>query len=237
MIYAIAKRELMSLFYSPIAYMVLGLFGLGTSMFFLRGYGPGWPATLRDTFFMVIWLMIFLVPAISMRLLADEYRHGTIESLMTAPVADAQVVIGKWFGAMAFFTVLLSPLLVFVIILTATSRPDFGPIITGFVGLLLVGGMYLAIGAFASAATQNQIIAFLLTVFIICMLTFAMFFLPRTAWGGDAMRPIYYHLDVNQQFDNFNKGLIDLSSVVYFVSGIGLFLFLAVVVLQSRRWR
>ncbi len=235
---AIARRELTSLFFSPIAYVVLGLFALGTTMLFLQGFRPGQPASLQSTFFAIVWLAIFLVPAISMRLLSEEFRSGTIETLMTAPVSDAQVVLGKWLGAMGFFAVLLLvPVLVFVVLLEATGTPDYGPILTGVVGLLLVGGLYLAIGTFTSAATENQIIAFIVCTFMICLLTFATFFLSRAGFLSAAVKEVLLYMSVNNQFDDFAKGLIDVTNFVYFLSGIALFLFLAVLLLQSKRWR
>lgn len=234
---AIAKRELTALFFSPIAYVVMGLFSLGASLLFLMNYSPGYEASLRDTFFWVVWLMIFLIPAISMRLISDEFRTGTIESLMTAPINDAQVIVGKWLGAMGFLLVLMIPLVVLTILLALTARPDYGPIITGLLGLVLVGGLFLAIGTFSSASTQNQIISFLLTVFILCLLTFVTWFLPMAAWMPDNLRPAFYVLNINEEFESFNKGLIDLRNLVYFACGISFFLFLAVLLLQSKRWR
>ncbi len=233
----IAKRELTSLFCSPIAYVVLGLFAFGTGMIFFLGFAPGLAAGMRSTFDSVVWLMIFLVPAISMRLISDELRNGTVEPLMTAPITDVQVVMGKWLGAMGFYAALLAPLCVLVLVLEVNASPDYGPILTGLTGLVLVGGLYLAIGTFASAATQNQIIAFLLTVFVICVFTIAMYFLPRASFVSPPWQQAMYYLNVNMQFEDFNKGLIDTSNFVYFVSGITLFLFLAVKVLESRRWR
>ncbi len=234
---AIAKREITALFYSPIAYVVLGLFSLGTSLIFLGFFRPGDAATLRDTYFWVIWLMIFLVPAISMRLISDEFRNGTIELLMTAPVHDGQVVLGKWLGALGFFAVLLLPLVVFAGVLTATSRPDFGPILSGLIGLILTGGFFLAIGALASASTQNQIISFLLAVGIVSLFTFVTFFLPKTTYVPDDVRQVLNYCNVNAEFDNFNKGVIDWPNLVFYLSGIAFFLFVATQVLQSRRWR
>ncbi len=234
---AIAKRELTSLFYSPIAYVVLGLFALGTTLIFFASFGPGQPATLRPTLEGVVWLMIFLVPAISMRLVSEELRSGTIEPLLTSPLSDTQVVMGKWLGAMGFFMALLSPLCVLVFVLELTAAPDFGPILSGLLGLVLVGGLYLAIGTFASAATQNQIIAFIFTVFLICLFTIAMYFLSQASFIGAGLRQAMFYLNVNMQFEDFNKGLIDTSNFIYFVSGIALFLFLAVKLLESRRWR
>ena len=234
---AIARRELSSLFFSPIAYVVLALFGLGSAWIFFHGFGPGARAELRPIFDFVIWLMIFIVPAISMRLISEELRSGTIEPLMTAPISDAEVVLGKWIGAMGFFAAVLTPLGVLAVVLELNSDPERLPILTGLVGLFLVGGLYLAIGIFASATTQNQIIAFLVAIFIICILTFVMFFLPQagfvTPWMKDAMN----YMNVNHQFNDFSKGLIDSSNFIYFFSGIAVFLFMSVLALQSRRWR
>lgn len=233
----IAKRELQSLFYSPIAYVVLGGFAIGSSVFFLQGFQSGLPATMRGTLDMVVWLLVFLVPAISMRLVSEELRSGTYERLMTSPVNDMQVVLGKWLGALAFFCVLLSPLLVHVLVLEIVAQPELGPVITGLVGLILVGGLYLAIGVFASAWTSNQIIAFLLTVFIIAVPTFAAFFLSEQATLDPGLRHLIAYLSVNEQYQDFAKGLIDIRNFVYFLSGTALFLFLAVKLVESRRWR
>ena len=236
-ILTIARRELSSLFFSPIAYVVLGLFALGTSWIFLMSFGPGEPATLRSAFVAIVWLMIFLVPAISMRLVSDEVRSGTLELLMTSPLSDTQVILGKWLGALGFYFVLLSPILIQAFVIAAFAKPDLGPMFTGFVGLLLVGGLYLAIGTFASTLTQNQIIAFLVTIFVICILTFVTFFVPHSASVWPLLRDTMLYLNINTQFEDFTKGIIDTSNVAYFLVGIALFLFFAVLSLESRRWR
>ena len=233
----IARRELCSLYFSPIAYVVLGLFALGTAMIFSLQFRPGEPASLRMTLSGLIWLMIFVVPAISMRLLSEEFRTGTIELLMTSPVSDAIVVLGKWLGALGFFCTLLVPLLVLALVIEFNGTPDWGPMISGLIGLVLVGGLYLAIGTFASALTQNQIIAFIVTVFLICLITIAMFFLPRAGWVGPNLSRAFLYINVNERFDTFNKGLLALPDVAYFASGVALFLFLAVKMLESKRWR
>jgi len=233
----IAQRELSSLFYSPIAYVVLSLFALGATLIFLMRFGPNQPATLRPMFEGIIWLMILLVPGISMRLFSEEYRNGTIEPLMTSPISDTQIVIGKWLGAMAFFAILIAPLLVHLFVLEWNGSPDYGPVMTGLIGLMLVGGFYLAIGTFASTVTQNQIIAFFVTVFIICLFTFLLFFLPQATFVNETFREAMNYMNVNFQYADFAKGLIDLTNFIYFFSGIALFLFLAVLTLQSKRWR
>ncbi len=235
---AIARRELTSLFCSPIAYVVMGLFSLGVALvFFAFTFWPGLPASLRDTYLWTVWLLIFLIPAVSMRLVSEELRSGTIEPLMTAPLTDVQVIIGKWIGAMGFVKALLIlPFLVLIIVLETAASPDYGPIVTGLVGLILVAGFYLAIGTFASAVTQNQIIAFLLTVFIISLFTLVMFFLPRATFIGPELATGLSYMNVNTQYDDFAKGLIDTGNFVYFITGTAFFLFLAVKALEVRRW-
>ena len=145
----IARRELSALFFSPIAYIVIGLFALGTTLIFLLYFDAGYPATLRPTFSGLIWLMILLVPAISMRLISEEFRSGTVELLMTAPLSDTQVILGKWLGAMAFLATMMIPVVIMWLVLELYGSPDWGPIFSGLLGMLLVGGLYLAIGVFA----------------------------------------------------------------------------------------
>lgn len=231
------RRELAALFYSPIAYVVLALFTLGSSLIFYIGFAPGNHATMRITYAGVVWLLIFLAPAISMRLISEELSRGTIERLMTSPVSDLQIVLGKWLAGLVFFVVLMLPLVAQVVVLELAADPDLGPVVTGLIGLLLVGCLYLAIGVFASAATENQIIAFLLTVFIICSLTFLLYFLPTAGFIPPKVRAAMFYANVNRQFEDFNKGLIDIRNFVYFASTTALFLFLAVKSLESRRWR
>lgn len=235
----IAKRELTSLFFSPVAYVVLGLFGFGTALLFLAGFAPGAPAEMRNLQWSVLWLMVPLVPAISMRLISEEYRSGTIEPLMTLPISDTQVVIGKWLGAMGFLLTLMLPILLMVLVLCFNANPDPGPILVGMLGLLMVGGLYLAIGTFASATTQNQIIAFLLTTAMVLAFSPLATLLTRTDWvsGHPWLKHALFYINVFGQFEDFSKGIIDLGRVVFFVSGTGLFLFFATLTLNSKRWR
>lgn len=232
----IARRELSSFFLSPIAYVVMCLFVFLAGLFFLFAqFRPDKPAEMRDAFFWLVWILVIVAPAISMRLMSEEVRSGTIEPLMTSPVSDSAVIIGKWLGALAFFALLLAPTLLFVVMLEIWASPDYGPIFTGYVGLLLVGGLYLAIGTLASVLTRNQIIAFLLTVFIVLLFTVVSYFIPR--YLPESLGAAVNYLNVNQQYEDFAKGLIDTSNFVYFFSGIVLFLVLATKTLESRKWR
>ena len=234
----IAQRELTSLFYSPIAYVTLGLFALGTTAIFFIYFGPGEQATLRNTFTWVAWLLIFLVPAISMRLVSEEFRSGTIEPLMTAPINEMHVILGKWLGAFAYFCILLlAPMAILIGVLEFSADPDYGPILTGLLGLILVGGLYLAVGVFASASTKDQIISFLFTVFIICIFSVALHFIAQASFVSNDMARALYFINVFGQYEDFAKGVLTLSNFVFFLSGIALFLFMAVKVLESRRWR
>lgn len=234
----IAKRELTSLFYSPVAYVALIVFAVIASVFFLfMTFAPGQPAELRHPFTWMVWLLVFVVPAISMGLLAEEGKTGTIEMLMTAPVSEVNVVLGKWLGAMSFFLTLLIPLVVFAIVLEITADPDWGPILSGLLGMVLVGGLYLAIGLMFSASTRNQLVAWLLTFLLTGFLAIGLYLLARTdaipSWARNAM----YYANVTEQYQEFAQGLVDTSNFVFFLSGIALFLFFAVMILQSRRWR
>ena len=235
----IARRELTSIFFSPIGYVVLGLFAIATTLIFFLWFQPDQPANMQISFWWVVWFMIFLLPATSMRLLSEEYRSGTIETLMTSPISDAQVICGKWLGVMGFLLILSLPLWLQALVIELNGAPDPGPLLTGFLGLLLVGALYLAIGACASAATENQVNAFLVTVAIISLFTFVTRFLPYAdvVKNNDFLRNTMFFANINDQFDTFNRGLIDTSNIVFFVSATILFLFLAVMLLQSKRWR
>lgn len=234
----IAQRELSSLFFSPIAYVVLGLFALGTTAVFFQYFGPGEQATLRPTFQWVVWLLIFLAPALSMRLISEEFRSGTIEALMTAPVSEMHVVLGKWLGVLSFFAVLLlAPMTILIGILEFSADPDYGPIFTGMLGLLFVGGLYLAVGVFASAATKDQIISFLLTITIIGLFTIFLHFIAQADFVSNDLARALYFLNVFTQYEDFAKGVLTLSNFVFFLTGTAMFLFMAVKVLESRRWR
>ncbi len=233
----LAMRELAALFYSPVAYAVIGLFGMGCGLVFLVNFVPGQEASLRGVFDAIVWLFVFLIPAVGMKLISEEISGGTIERLMTLPVSEAQVVAGKWLGGFGFVLVMLATLALPVGLLEWTGSPDYGPMVAGTLGLLLVGGLYVAVALFASATTGSQVVAYMAAVFINCGLTFVLFFLPETPWVSPTMKAVLQYGNVNRQFADFAKGLIDLRHFVYFVTGTGLFLFAAVKLLESRRWR
>jgi ABC-2 type transport system permease protein len=156
---------------------------------------------------------------------------------MTAPVSDAQVILGKWLGAMGLLIAMLLPVVIHAGVLSRFSRPDMGPIFTGLLGLALVGALYLAIGVFVSAMTQHQVIAYIITVLITGLLSMGASMLRSAQWLNNPSRRVIEYLSVDTQFEDFSRGVIDLRNFAYFFSGIALFLFLAVKLLESKRWR
>ena len=233
---AVAERELKSYFVSPIAYVVTALFLLISGFLFSVILLQSNEATLRYLFsnLGVIWL--FITPALTMRLLAEEARTGTIELLLTNPVRDFEVVLGKYLGALAFLLVMLAftlyyPALLFIF---GEPDPDVGPMVSGYLGVILQAAAFLAVGLLASSLTQNQIVAAVLTFAILLIMWLSESvanFVGRPV--GDVMR----YLSVTSHFQDFSRGVIDTSHVIYFLSVVAAALFLTLLSLQSRRWR
>lgn len=233
---ALTSRELSSFFRTPLGWVVIALFLCLSSAIFVRSaLVPGGPASMGP-FFGVWWgLLLFVAPAISMRLFSEEWRTGTIESLMTAPVREGTLVAGKFFAAVLLLVAMLLPTLLYVVILDQLSRPDFGPILSGYLGLLLLGMLYLSIGTLASVLTSSQTLAFLGTLFALLVLDL----LPgRIApMLEEPLSGAVLSISPQVRMADFTRGLIDTSHVAFFVAAIVWFLSLSAVVLQSRRWR
>src|SRR6516162_3895818 len=138
----IARRELSSFFFSPIAYVGMFLFLLAAGFSFWDDFQPGQPAVMRAIFERMVWLLVIVVPILCMGLLSQEWATGTIETLMTAPIGETEVVLGKFLGSLAFYLVLLVPTLLYVVLLRIYSHPDYGPIFAGYLGLFLVGALF-----------------------------------------------------------------------------------------------
>lgn len=233
----IALREWRSLGATAMGYGVLVLFALAGGLVFLSSFQAGEIATMRPTFVAVSWILAVLMPAISMRLIAEELRQRTFEQLLASPLRDRDIVLGKWLGAMAYVAVLLLLLMlpVGVLLVFSNPQPDLGPIFTGWLGLLLVAGLYLSIGLWISAMTDSHLLAFMATVFCIGLVTVLTALLPYARFVGPEGREALFYMNVPLQYEGFAKGVIDPTHVAFFISGIGLFLFLAVQVLRFRR--
>ncbi len=232
----IAKREMSSYFFSPLAYVSMFLFLFASGLFFWNDFVPGQPAALRNLFEWMVWLLVIVVPILCMGLLAQEWSSGTIETLMTAPVDESDVIVGKFLGSLGFLLVLLAPTLVFVIMLRLYGQPDLGPILSGYLGILLVGALFIAIGLFCSSLTRSQIVAAVTTSAILFSLTILPWWI-----SGEAALPAFWRNVADQavfrRYTDFSKGVIDIGNLVFFIVMTSVFLFLTVKVLESRRWK
>jgi len=233
-IWALARREFWSCFLSPVGYVVIGFFLAVTGFVFMRGFDAGKPASMRSVFELGMWMLLFVCPAITMRAVSEERRMGTLEMLMTCPVRDGEVILGKYLGALLFLGVMLLCTGPQVALLEWYGRPDYGEVLCGYLGLFLAGAVYLAGGMLASAMTSSQVVAFLVTFFFWLGLSLGTKFLPGLLpepWSTAA-----YAADPDPRLRDFAIGLIDTSNIAYFGSLIVLFLVLAGRALEARRW-
>jgi ABC-2 type transport system permease protein len=246
-ILAIAQKELKSYFVSPIAYALLmsysmlsGWFALiGTANFIEMSMQGGGPADLNGyvvapVISNVTVLFIFLIPMITMRLFAEEKRNGTIELLLTAPVTDMEIIFGKWLGAMGMYACMLGTNLLCLSFVFMFGNPDWRPLATAYLGLLLEGGALLAIGMFISNTTKNQIVAAAATFGVTLMLYV---FDWATTFKSDGWAKVLAYLSISAHFNSFSRGVIDTKDAVFFLSVIALGIFLTARSLESLRWR
>jgi ABC-2 type transport system permease protein len=232
----LARRELAGCFFSPLAYVVGALFLLASGLwFFYRIFIPGNEASLRPLFEAMAYIMVFAAPLLTMRLLSDEYRTGTIETLMTSPVSDAAVVLGKFFGVMAFYLILLAGTGAYLALMARYGQPDAGVAAMGYLGMVLLGSTFIAVGLFASALTSHQLIAALVGTAILA--TGAIMMPWVVAQGAEPWNTLAAKLNVMTYFSDFSRGVLDSRGVVFFVSVTAMFLFFSVKALESRRWR
>jgi ABC-2 type transport system permease protein len=233
----IARRELGSYFNSPIAYIVIAVFLLLDSFLFFNVLFVQNQADLRELFagFWPTLLVAIFAPAITMRLIAEERQSGTLELLITMPVSDWQVVLGKFLGAIGMFSVAVVLMIVYgVTVAMLGHNLDVGPAVGGYLGLILMGAAFIAMGLMASAWTRSQIVAFIVAL-LLCLALWLVgkivpFFPPR-------MQPIIEFLGVDSHIANTARGVIDTRDLVYYASLIGGCLLVAQQTLESRKWR
>jgi ABC-2 type transport system permease protein len=256
-IYAIYRKEMGHYFVSPIAYVVIGIFLLLTAFFFnlfltvfiqqsfemqMRGMQYGMPQdmdvpgqVMRAFFGVLSTLVLFITPMLTMGVYAEERKRGTMELLMTSPVTELEIVLGKFFAVFSLFIIMLLPTATYLafMFLRSEPAPPWRILLAGYSGVLLLGGSLLALGTFISSLTENQLIA--------AVLTFAAFLL---VWVLDAGRSasstiatVLSYLSVIRHYDDFTRGIIDTSALVYYFSFIVLFVFLTVRSVDSMRWR
>lgn len=249
---AIAGKELRGYFASPIGYVLVGFWALLFGYFFytlvafferqsmqMAMGGPGGslnvnqmlvsPLLMNAT---VIMLLVF--PLITMRTYAEEKRSGTIELLLTSPITDFEIILGKFLGALGLFAAMLAVTFVHMGILFAFGSPEWKPIATGYLGLLLMGGSFLSLGLFISSLTRNQIVAGMIT-FSVFLLLWIINWL--STFVSPTMQTVLNYLSITEHFDDFAKGIIDTRHVVYYLSFISMGLFLTMKSVDSERWR
>lgn len=233
---AIYRRELSSYFDSPLAYIVipvfLGLVG-GFSLYFQDLLGSG-IATMRPVFFWSSVFMLLLIPAVTMRLFSEEQRTGSIELLVTLPVGEPAIVMGKFLAAFTLVAIAIALTGTYPLTLLLLSDVDVGPMVGGYIGLLGLGAAFTAIGTATSVGTRNQIVAFLLALGV-CMLPFASgFALSRVPAG---ILPLVQFLSFEAHFNNLARGVIDSRDLIFYGSAVALFLHVAVFGLERKRLR
>ncbi len=231
----IAGRELYSLFASPIAYLVIAFFLVMNGYLFSVILISSRQASMTSAFSDMAIVLIFVAPAITMRLLSEEQRNGTIELLLTSPLRESELVLGKWLGALGLYAVRLVLTLPYPLFLAKYGQPDPGAMFGGYVGILLLGGVCLAIGLLISSWTQNQIVALAGTIAILLVLWLLQGAGQSFATG--AVGSLVSYIALSPHFDSFTSGAIQLKDLVYYASLILIALFLAVRSVETRRWR
>lgn len=232
------QRELGAFFLSPIAYAVMVIFLFSSGLAFGLGtFQPGGEASLRSL--LDPWMtlvLLFVLPMLTMRLLAEEFRSGTIETLLTAPVTETEIVAGKFLGALAVYFILLATLLLYPILLRAYGPVDPWLVLCNYLGMILLGGLYIAVGLFFSACTKHQIIAVLISFALLALLTFASQGLAQWV-GAGWFRVVLQQVSIRTHYSSFVRGLFDLNHVIFFLTTTALFLYLTVKRLEMRRWQ
>jgi len=239
-IWTIAKRELAGYFISPVAYVFLvmflllaGFFTFTAGNFFERG-----EASLASFFAWHPWLYLVLVPAVGMRLWSEERRSGTIELLLTMPVATWQAILAKFLASWAFLAIALAFTFPVVLTVNVLGNPDNGQILAGYVGSFLLAGAYLAIACMTSAMTRNQVVAFIIAV-VVCLFLILAGYNPVTdllvRWASPAFVDTVAAFSVITHFDGFERGVIDTRDLFFFLSVIGFALFATGVVIRGHR--
>jgi ABC-2 type transport system permease protein len=233
-VYAIMKKELRSYFTSPVAYVVTAAFLVVVGAFFAVIIAATRQASLTYLFGNMSVILMLISPVLTMRLLAEEQSSGTIELLLTSPVRDFEVVLGKYLGALVFLLFMLGITLYYPLLLYIFGQPDLGPMLSGYLGILLQGAVFVAVGMLASSLTRNQIVAAALAFVALLVLWLMQSF---ASLASPALADIVTYISIPQHFNDFSLGVIDTRDLVYHVSAVTIALFLSVRSLETRRWR
>ena len=233
-VWAVCRKELAVYFSSPVAYIVAAVFLLFSGYFFSVVLSYTREASIRLLFQNVAIVMLLVAPMLTMRLFAEERKMGTFELLVTSPMRISELVAGKFLGAVILFLSIMAVTLEYPLILVIFGEPDWGPMIAGYLGFILMGTAFLAIGMFASSLTDNQIVAVVVSFGILL-------FMWIIGWASDlvpspAISMFIRSISIVDRFESFSKGVIDTGDLVYYLSVIGTFIFLTIRALDWRRW-
>jgi len=231
----IAAKELRSYFVSPVAYIIVAFWLVAMGFFFWLSISSFGEASLTNVFNVVIVLLLLVAPALTMRLLSEETRTGTLELLLTAPVKDWSVVVGKFLGAFVLYIAMMALTLLYpVMLLLFGGNPDWGPIWSGYIGVLLLGMAFLSVGLFASSLSSNQMVSAVIAFVILLIL-----YLISQVVGsvGAGVGTVLSQLSLYDHFTSFPQGLIDPKDVVFYLTFTGVVLFITVQVVEGRRYR
>ena len=231
----IFRREIQSFFNSPMAYIFLVIFAVVSGYFFTNTFFLFGQSDLRVLFDMIPLVYLFFIPAVSMGLIARENNIGTMETISTLPLNTYEFVIGKFLAAFCLILLgLLATSIHFITLVSVGTNIDYGAIFSGYLGLALMGATFTSIGIYASSVTENQVVAFIIGVFLVLvfyMLDKTLVFAPQSIVGIIQFLAVDYHLS------NISRGVIDSRNIIYFLSMIGFFIYLTIQTLEVRRWR
>lgn len=231
---AIAKKELRSFFYSPVAYIIITVFLIILGGFSFWTYFQDGVLSYSKIFSTISIIYIFMIPIISMRAFAEEKKSGTIELLLTKPITDMQLTLGKFFSLVLLNIIALIPTVIYFVVLSTFGKLDFGAIFTSYLGIILLACLYISICLFFSSITQHQIVAGIMSFPVIAFLFLLYYFLPLIP---AKLAGVLSYIAPNFHLESFSKGVIDTGSLIYFISGIVIFILLTRTSLESRKWQ
>ena len=231
-ILAITKKEVQSYFNSPIAYIIIVLFLITTGWFFTNSLFLAGQASVRSILGFLPFILMFFIPPICMKQLAEEKKTGTLELLVTMPISDMQIVVGKFLASFSIVAISIIGMMIYAVTVSSLGSPDYGVLISSYLGLFFLGATYTAIGIYTSSITNNQIVAFILSFFIL----FILYMIGRViVFIPSLFAPVFEFLSTDTHFGNITRGVIDSRDVLYYLSIIFISLWSAARALEKRK--
>jgi ABC-2 type transporter. len=231
--FAIYKKELRSYFSSPVAYALIGLFVLLSSIFFILINLQQSYADFSGNLSTMSFLLLFIIPILTMRVLAEEKKNGTEVFLVTSPASITDIVVGKYLAAFTVFLVMVVITFIYPIILFSFGKPPFAQLMGAYIGFILLGAAFIAVGVFASSLTESQVVAAIIGVVSLLV----MWLMDNIAgFVGGFIAKILNWFSLLSRYDEFNRGILNLSPIIYYLSFIAVFIFLTIQVIERRRW-